>query len=227
MSLMYTEQRYFPFPFTLIFSYCQLLGSYCLEPGFGKEYETDGLRRWIDFWISGPFLGGFSRRTRLGRSRCGCWLGLRSRRWILRILLVLEHFLQWLKKLENNPLTLQGRLTFECLLYVDSFLCRRLKVRDSSFWLAEGHGTLWGYLPSRLAIKFAVVMNDDIPLSCSLPHQSCSPTRPIDISLSRIYTLTTTYKWEVIWISWWGLDQELIPPTIKCIETLGIVYVVD
>jgi hypothetical protein len=37
----------------------------------------------------------------------------------------------------------------------------------------------------------------------------------------------STYEWEALGISWAGLDQELVPPAVQRLETLGVVHVVD
>ena len=39
--------------------------------------------------------------------------------------------------------------------------------------------------------------------------------------------MTETYEWEALWISRARLDQELVPPAVKCVKALGIIYVID
>lgn len=39
--------------------------------------------------------------------------------------------------------------------------------------------------------------------------------------------MNQTHEWKAIRVSWRGLNQELIPPAIECVETLGVVDVVD
>ena len=32
-------------------------------------------------------------------------------------------------------------------------------------------------------------------------------------------------KWEVFWVSRAGLDEELVPPTVECLERVGVCYI--
>lgn len=171
-----------------------------------------------------------NKRSHLCRFRCGCWLGLRNLHWILLILLGPGHFLQWLWHISILCIRCLGleRVTFECLLYINRLFCTCLEVRNSSFRLAEGHGTFWRYLQDYISGYFLCYSQNDLQLSCSLPRRFYFQVRPVYHSVLHSQPSShTTHEWEAVWISRWCLNQEFIPPAIESIETFRVVDIVN
>jgi len=98
----------------------------------------------------------------------------------------------------------KSKLTLKGLLYINSLLCTRLEVWNPAFRLAERHRTFRGNLHISLAIVFTI-SQDNTNHSLVLLY----------IDLIPQYN-----KRKAIWVSRRSLDQELVSPAIKRIETL-------
>jgi len=168
-----------------------------------------------------------------GHSRYECWWGLRSLHWILLILLVAEHFLQWLTyslvSMASFRKCWRVSLTFERLLYIYGFFRARLEVWNSSLGLAEGHGTLRWYLWTQSAsyhswyeeLQLTTLLFSST--SILLPSTTCSRVLAPRSPKSNV----STYERKVVRISGRSLDQEFISPAIERIETLRVIDIVD
>jgi hypothetical protein len=116
------------------------------------------------------------------------------------------------------------KLTFECSLNVDRLLCAGLKVWDATFGLAKRKCSLLGYLTRvRLGYFIENTLTTRLLSSTSilLPITTCIKSVNAHDEGQR------AYKWKVLRIHGTGLDEKLVSPAVKSLETLGIVHIVD
>jgi hypothetical protein len=74
--------------------------------------------------------------------------------------------------------------------------------------------------------RFPEIMRLFSSTSILLPITTCG--YPLVLGFHYAYRDSrATHKWEVFRIARASLDQELVPPAVECLETLGVVHVVD
>ena len=104
----------------------------------------------------------------------------------------------------------------ERLLDVDSLFCGGLKVRDVAFRLAPSHGTLLSDL--------------QVPKSSLNEAEARTTTTGnayLTLALLHINLVPQHDEGEVLRVMWARLNQEFVPPAVKCFERLRTVHVVD
>lgn len=108
-------------------------------------------------------------------------------------------------------------ITFERLLDIDSFLCTCFEVWNVPLRLAKRHGSF------RRDHSF-VLFHIDL-----VSNNNLFENNQLRISQQRTDTRIcfSTYKWETLRVTRAGLDEELVTPAVKCLETLRVIHIVD
>lgn len=114
-----------------------------------------------------------------------------------------------------------GTQTFESLFNVHGLLRTCFKIRDTTLWLTKCHRSLGRYHP-------LVFLNVDFVAKHDL--ETIKWLRWL-IQLrwmrNRSYLKKEhTYEWKILRVSWTGLYQELISPTIQGIKTFWVIDII-